>query len=274
MAIDHKNLDENIDKFSRTYLSAKPYPNIVIDDVLHATDLKQIIADYPDVDDSFWTNYIHYNENKHGLSKWEHIPTSIQKLITEFQSVQFVNWLEKLTGIPHLFPDQNLEGAGLHQTKNGGFLNIHADFTVHPKQRNWRRRVNVLIYLNEHWNSNYGGNLELWNSNMTSCEAEIEPTANRIAIFSTGDKTFHGYPNPIKCPENMARKSIALYFYTQENSPQKTATHYQARPTDGAKKWLIWGDTLLIAIYSRLKGVLGLNDDFVSGILKRFSKKK
>ena len=44
--------------------------------------------------------------------------------------------------------DDSLEGAGLHQSGRGGFLNVHADFTVHPKQRTWRRRVNLLIYFN------------------------------------------------------------------------------------------------------------------------------
>ena len=38
----------------------------------------------------------------------------------------------------------------------GGFLNIHADFTVHPLKPAWRRRVNILLYFNEKWPEAYG----------------------------------------------------------------------------------------------------------------------
>lgn len=274
MAVDFNRLNENMDSLKESYKSAKPFPNIAIDDVLTQVGLQDVLGCYPNVEDEFWTHYIHYNEKKHGLAKWEHIPPKIQDLIHEFQSKEFICWLESLTGIDNLIPDPKMEGAGLHQTKKGGFLNIHADFTVHPKNKNWQRRVNVLLYLNENWKDEYEGFLELWNSNMSLCETKIAPIANRLAIFSTGEKTFHGYPSPIQCPENIARKSIALYYYTQGGTPKKSSTIYMARPQDGSKKWFIKGDTMLIGIYTKLKGLFGLNDDFVSTILKRVSKKK
>ena len=59
-----------------------------------------------------------------------------------------------------------LEGGGLHQSPAGGFLNIHADFTVHPHHRNWQRRANLLLYLNDDWKPEYGGDLELWTKDM------------------------------------------------------------------------------------------------------------
>jgi Rps23 Pro-64 3,4-dihydroxylase Tpa1-like proline 4-hydroxylase len=274
MAIDHLSLNQNISSLSSKFKTAQPFPHVVIDNFLLSKEASKIISDYPQVNDSFWTHYIHYNEKKHGLSKWEHIPTSIQRLITEFSSTDFIKWLEKLTGIPHLIADPKMEGAGLHQTKNGGFLNIHADFTVHPKRNKWKRRVNVLIYLNEDWKPEYGGSLELWSSDMKSCITQIEPKANRVTIFSTGKNTFHGYPTPLTCPDSIARKSIALYYYTQEKAPEMYSTAYQPRPTDGARKWLIWGDTFLLSVYTKIKGIFGINDDFVSSILKYFNNKK
>ncbi|MFT4752623.1 MAG: Rps23 Pro-64 3,4-dihydroxylase Tpa1-like proline 4-hydroxylase [Salibacteraceae bacterium] len=274
MAIDHKNLDENLAQFSEQYVANKPFPSLVLDRFLTNDSIQTIQEDFPEVNDQFWTHYIHYNERKHGLTKWEHFPTSIQKLIVELQNQKFIIWLEQLTGIKNLFADVQLEGSGLHQTKNGGYLNIHADFTVHPKHPKWQRRVNVLVYLNDNWNAQWGGHLELWNADMTKCEKRISPVSNRCVIFSTSKNTYHGYPNPISCPENQSRKSIALYYYTEEDEIIKTATSYKARPTDGAKKWLIWADSQLISTYSYIKGVTGLNDDFVSSILNIFNKKK
>ena len=43
-----------------------------------------------------------------------------------------------------------LFGGGLHELKDGGFLNIHCDFNKHPKM-NLDRRINALIYLNHNW---------------------------------------------------------------------------------------------------------------------------
>lgn len=273
MAINIGILEDKVVDFSLEFSNSTPYPHISIDSFLHEEIIHQVISDFPEVDDKFWTNYIHYNEKKHGLTKWKHIPSSIQQLITDFRSPRFINWLEKVTHIDHLFADPDLEGSGLHQTKRGGFLNIHADFTVHPKNTNWQRRVNVLIYFNDNWDSQWGGDLELWNTNMSSCEKKISPKSNRAIIFETGENTFHGYPKPLECPEDVSRKSLALYYYTHEKSPKKFSTTYKPRPTDGQKKWLIWGDTFLLSVYSKIKGTFGINDDFVSTILQFFNKK-
>jgi Rps23 Pro-64 3,4-dihydroxylase Tpa1-like proline 4-hydroxylase len=113
--------------------------------------------------------------------------------------------------------------GGLHQIERGGFLDVHIDFNVHPKLR-LDRRLNMLIYLNHDWPEEYGGHLELWSRDMTSCEKRILPLFNRTVIFSTTDGSFHGHPRPLSCPEGRTRKSVSLYYYTsgrpeEERSP-------------------------------------------------------
>ena len=274
MIINQEKLDSQLFNLKIGYQKAKPFPSTYMDGFLSKSSLSKISQDFPKVTDKIWTHYIHYNEHKHGLTKWEYLPKSVQDLITEMGSPTFINWLEELTGIPKLFADPKMEGSGLHQTLPGGFLNIHADFTVHPLNSNWQRRVNVLVYLNENWDSDWGGDLELWDDKMQNCEQRIAPLNNRVAIFSTGKKTYHGYPNPIECPEGQARKSIAVYFYTKDQKFDKVATDYKGRPNDGYKKALIWADTKAISVYSKIKGKLGLNDDFISSILSKFNTKK
>lgn len=273
MLIDQEKLDSKLDAIIGQYSSAVPFPSIYLDQFLKADALQRVQNEFPEVSDKIWTHYIHYNERKHGLTKYEHFPSSVQELVQELSQPKFVNWLEKLTGISNLFADPNMEGSGLHQTLKGGFLNIHADFTVHPLEPAWQRRVNVLLFLNDNWDSSQGGDLELWDSNMKECQQKIAPQSNRVVIFSTGEKTYHGYPTPLTCDHNTSRKSVAMYFYTKEKSFKKTATDYQPRPEDGNKKWLIKLDTKLISIYSKLKRTFGLNDDFMSSILQKFNKK-
>jgi hypothetical protein len=73
----------------------------------------------------------------------------------------------------------------------------------------------------------------------------------------------------------MTRKSVALYYFTQEKvAPKLRSTNYQARPQDSAKAMLIYLDKKLIAGYTFIKRTFGINDDFVSRMLNLLSKKK
>lgn len=257
-----------------SFSAASPYAHIVKDNFLISSEAKKALDNFPTVQDQGWIHYIHFNEKKHGLNKIELLPPFFQELIQELNSIDFVDYLSELTGIPNLISDPQLEGGGLHQSNAGGFLNIHADFTVHPHKRNWRRRVNLLIYFNEDWKEDYKGELELWDQKMTACVQRISPLFNRCVIFKTDEDSFHGFPDPIQFPEGESRKSLALYYFTEEeNTPRKRATNYQARPGDGIKRLWIYLDQQALVLYNKLKGTLGINDDFISKILKLFNRK-
>ena len=144
--------------------------------------------------------------------------SSTVPLINYLYSYPFVSFLESLTNIKNLVPDPSLFGGGLHAILSGGFLKVHTDFNWHPNLKLWRR-VNVFIYLNEDWEDNYGGALELWNGNLTHCFHRIMPLANRLVIFSSSGNSYHGHPRPLNTPNHVMRKSIAMYFYSVEPPP-------------------------------------------------------
>ena len=73
----------------------------------------------------------------------------------------FVEFLERLSGIDDIIPDPHYRGSGLHQTGPGGFLRVHADFNRYERY-GLDRRVNVFLFLNENWDPDWGGALELW----------------------------------------------------------------------------------------------------------------
>lgn len=264
---------QRLPELSKSYREAAVFPHITIDNFLEAQELSDATDEFPALTGKDWIHYQHVNENKGGLNKRHAIPPKLLALIDELNTPEFVAWLSELTGIPHLIPDLALEGGGLHQIKPGGFLNIHADFTVHPHQRMWRRRVNLLIYLNRDWQPEYGGRLELWTKDMKRAFEEILPLFNRCVVFNTDSDSYHGHPTPLACPLDRTRKSIALYYFTEEKeAPKKSATNYRARPTDGAKAIAIWLDKQALALYNRLKGVFGIDDAFVSKILAVIGK--
>lgn len=272
--LDFEKWNRRLPELKQQYQTDQPFPHIVIDNFLEIPAAEKVLNAFPAIKDKGWIHYVHVNEKKHGLNKLDLLPAEIRQLISFLNSEKCIAFISELTGIPDLIADETLEGGGLHQSKRNGFLNIHADFTVHPHRRDMRRRVNLLIYLNKNWKDSYNGHLELWSRDMKQCVQKINPIFNRCVIFNTDEDSYHGLPDPILCPEDMTRKSIALYYFTKESNPLKKATNYRARPGDGAKSVLIYLDKKLIAGYNRLKGWLGINDDFASKILNFFHRNK
>jgi hypothetical protein len=123
-------------------------------------------------------------------------------------------------------------------------LKIHADFNKHPKTK-LDRRLNVLVYLNEDWHEEYGGHFELWDKEMKGVKTKILPLFNRMALFSTTSNSYHGHPNPLTCPPDRTRKSLALYYYTNGRpdsekfeGDQEHNTLFKYRAEDTKSKFL------------------------------------
>src|SRR4030095_11648371 len=107
-------------------------------------------------------------------------------------SITFLEFLGRVTGISNLISDPCFDGGGLHPIQRGGKLAIHADFNKHPRF-GLDRRLNALLYLNKDWRDEYGGHLELWNREMTRPEAKILPIFNRFVVFRATDFTLPGH---------------------------------------------------------------------------------
>lgn len=272
---DYAKWNSQLDSLSKKYQAANPYPHIVLENFLNPDVVNECADEFNTLAQSDgWINYTHYNEKKKGLNKFDMLPATIQHTITELNSPQFLEFLSSLTGIKDLKKDDSLEGGGIHQSGRGGFLNVHADFTVHPHHHKWQRRINVLVYLNKDWQEEWGGKLELWDRKMKACEEKVLPIFNRCVIFNTDADSYHGHPEPTTCPEDRHRRSIALYYYTEEKNPFRRATYYKARPGEGNKKFMVGLDNFMVAVYTEIKGWLGTNDKLVSKALRFFSGKK
>ena len=60
--------------------------------------------------------------------------------------------------------------------------------------------MNLIIYLNPMWETNWGGNLELWNGShdkLITPVQQISPIFNSAVLFRTSDISWHGVPNPV-----------------------------------------------------------------------------
>jgi hypothetical protein len=259
------------------YRHNNPVPHLWLANFLPFEVAHAAAGEFPAANTDGWIHWQHQNENKHGLAKRELFPACLGALVDELNSSRFLAWLSELTGVPNLLSDPSLEGGGLHQSGRGGFLNVHTDFSHHHYQQKWRRRLNLILYLNAGWRPDWGGDLELWDSRMRRCIAKFPPLLNQALIFNTDDKSFHGFPDPLNCPEGVSRNSLALYYYTVDgnSSSRARSTNYRARPGDSLRKsTLIWLDKQAVDLYSRAKVRFGFSDDFVSKILGFVSRDK
>jgi Rps23 Pro-64 3,4-dihydroxylase Tpa1-like proline 4-hydroxylase len=268
---------EESTRLGRQFRENKPYPHLHLSEFLDSHLAADLAKEFPGLQTDAWTRYKHQNENKLGLTKRALFPSLLGEVVDELNSPEFVQWLSDVTGIPNLLADDSLEGGGLHQSTRGGFLNIHTDFSMHHYNKKWRRRINLILYLNPDWQENWGGAIELWDRNVTRCVAKVPPLLNEVLIFQTDEISYHGFPEPLSCPEGESRKSIALYYYTEETQTAvaSRSTNYRARPDDGAlKSALIWFDKVAVDLYSRAKARFGFSDEFASKILEFLSRKR
>jgi Rps23 Pro-64 3,4-dihydroxylase Tpa1-like proline 4-hydroxylase len=216
-----------------THRCAEPFPHTVIDSFLPDSVLAAAAATFPGRDEPGWRVYDHEQEMKREFSRVEALPEPLRQLLLFLNSAIMLEFLEQLTGIDGLIPDPYFVGGGLHEIEPGGWLEVHADFNRYERLR-LDRRINLLLYLNRDWREHYGSHLELWDREMTGCVKRVLPVYNRCVIFNTTDQAFHGHSTPLRCPPDRARRSLALYYYSNGRPAMEQApahsTLWQQRP--------------------------------------------
>jgi hypothetical protein len=271
--VDLARLERSLAGRRDEYASARPFPHVVLDDFLEPDRLAQAAAEFGDVHSPDWIGYVHFNEKKFCNPNVDTWGPTLRSVAQTLNSPEFVQMISELTGIDGLIADEGMEGGGLHQSLRDGYLNVHADYTVHPLHPTWQRRVNLLLYFNEEWPAEYGGALELWSTDMSRRVVTIEPRGNRAVIFNTESDSFHGHPDPMQCPPGESRKSLALYYFTVESDPMVRSTEYRARPGEGLRGILIYIDKQALRMYDRAKRRLGISDARMDKFLRRFRSK-
>ncbi|MEO1045712.1 MAG: 2OG-Fe(II) oxygenase [Pseudomonadota bacterium] len=226
--------DQCIEKgraLAERYQNAEPFPHIMIEDFLPIELLRDVAEHFPEKEHA--RSFNRKQENLKFQFHPEDVPHDpTRNLLAALNSQPFLNFLSAMTGIEGLIADPYYAGGGLHQTFRGGHLGVHADFNNH-KIMHVRRRLNVLVYLNEDWDDSYGGHLELWSKDMKEMHHRIAPLIGRCVVFSTNLDSYHGHPDPLNTPDGVSRRSIATYYYTStadiNDQPDRT-TNFMSRP--------------------------------------------
>jgi hypothetical protein len=198
------------------FQNADPFPHAVLDDLWDPDQLRACAAEFPPGHDPRWTTYPdpkEYGKRAGDSRMWG---PATKQFFEQARSAAVCRQLEEWTGIAPLTADDL--GGGMHMTGEGGRLALHRDFNLHPTLP-LERRLNLLVFLNEEWEREWGGVLYLG----AEREVEVLPLFNRTVLFACGPESWHGHPEPI-VGEHW-RRSLAVYYYAplrEETAPGHT----------------------------------------------------
>jgi hypothetical protein len=219
---DREFLDSVARERGSEFKDAHPFPHLVLSSFLPEDVIQRLVSEFPAPDDIPWkvwgggrTRRLEETKlNKLGQSDEQCFGPFTRHFVSQLLSATFLSFLERLTGIGSLVVDPSLNGCGLHSTGSGGRLMIHTDTNRHPHSRHaLHQALNLILFLNEDWKEEYGGHLELWTRDRKPCK-QILPVANRVVLFQSDTRSFHGHPRPVTAPDGRRRNSISVYYYS------------------------------------------------------------
>lgn len=215
--------ERNWSELQKSFLTAEPFNHVVIDDFFLPEVADQLVKDFPTYESPTWNaHYQNALEDKKACNQWDKFPSLTYAVFHYLCGNEFENIVEQITGNAGIQADFGLHGGGWHAHSKRGKLNIHLDYSIHPKLK-LERHYNLIVYITPNWQSAWGGGLELWSHNSENrtakeCVTRVENKFNRAILFDTTQNSWHGLPADLDCPDGVMRQSLAIYYVTNPNT--------------------------------------------------------
>ena len=196
-----------------------PFPHLIASAPVSNETLQRVKAEMPPMGDPRWRQFKNAREFKLGGDD----SMFGRETAALFERLASPSWCAALRHAFKIDTDLHMStyGGGYHLIPPGGYLDVHVDFNRHPA--GWHRRLNLLIYLNDDWTDEAGGELVLRREPLNeSGQVVVAPLFGTMAIFETSDRSWHGHPKPTI---GYTRRSLAAYYYTAEARPDASDDH-------------------------------------------------
>jgi Rps23 Pro-64 3,4-dihydroxylase Tpa1-like proline 4-hydroxylase len=224
----------------------------IVEDLLPAEVARSIYDAFPADAQGFRTLKT-FREHKRQAFDLSNMPPILAEITYALQSPAVVARIGALFGIPELDGDPTLYAGGLSMMFKGQFLNPHID-NSHEATRTKYRRINTLYYVTPDWREANGGNLELWDTGVTTPHT-IFSKFNRLVFMETNRESWHSV-SPVV--EEGARCCVSNYYFSQ-SSPDGDdyyhVTSYTGRPGQRGRRVLGQVDNALRQIARRHLGL-------------------
>lgn len=183
-----QRLSDELPRLRTEYQYALQINSCVLDNVLPDTLANVIYSVFPETKGMRHRRSI--RENKFVAAQMDAYNPLLEEAVYAFQSPAVLALISQITGIRSITPDDRLYAGGISTMTRGNFLNPHLD-NSHDADRQQYRVINALYYVTPGWCSEYGGNLELWDTGPGGNSREIVSAFNRLVLMSTGRDSWH-----------------------------------------------------------------------------------
>jgi Rps23 Pro-64 3,4-dihydroxylase Tpa1-like proline 4-hydroxylase len=177
-----------------------------------------------------------FRERKFTSKALDKFDSLISDITFAFQDSRVIKLVEEITTLTETIGDPKLYAGGISSMQKGHFLNPHIDNSHDSEQKNYRV-LNLLYYVTPDWKAENGGNLELWDANVTK-PVEIPSLFNRLVLMATNDKSFHSV-NEIR--SDGVRSCVSNYYFSPISPNGYETTHvtfFKARPEQKIRRVL------------------------------------
>jgi Rps23 Pro-64 3,4-dihydroxylase Tpa1-like proline 4-hydroxylase len=209
---------KSLTDLGQSFQKATPFPYVVIDEFFRPEVVEEISNAFERVQtakDPGWMKYFNPIEIKFANNNLGTMAPIMVRALRALNAPTMIKYIQQISGIGELQADEYLHGGGLHSYPSGALLRMHVDYSIHPLSGK-ERRLNLIAFVNKDWKAGWNGELELWDDiqNPRSV-AKVVPAFNRAVLFQTTDLSYHGLPNPIRCPKDVSRNSLAVYYVSK-----------------------------------------------------------
>jgi len=217
--------DANLRKTLRDqFVNAKPFEHLILDGLFNEDLLALVAEEFDFAGERSWHTVQTENQKFRRMLPGAQLGPASQLYYDIIHSGRFVEFLSAVTGVENLVTDPTLQRSGLQEYPTGSWFGVHVDFNKH-RSTLLDNELGLLTYLNRGWKGDFGGTLELWDTETQSCTVEVVPEFGRMVLLRHSDKSYHGLSRPVNAPDGRPRRAIAAYYYG--NRPDTRAMEHR-----------------------------------------------
>lgn len=230
-----RRIEGSLEELRKEFLQSNDVTNtrfFKIDDLLPNDVALSIYSNFPKKEDM--RHISSFRESKYTFKDLDAVPQCLRDITFAIQHPKVISLIEKITGMSNQEPDSSLYAGGLSLMAKNNFLNPHID-NSHDGEKKRYRTLNLLYYITPKWESQFGGNLELWDTKVKNA-VTIPGFFNRLVIMETNLTSWHSV-SPVTFD---GQRCCVSNYYFSKNSPESKdyfhVTSFSARPTQKIRR--------------------------------------
>lgn len=242
-------LEAERDSIARQWNASGPINHFIVDDLLPPDWAHQIRGAFPP--ESGMTLKRSLRELKYVAAQMNRYDPLLEESIYAFQAREIVAFIQELTGLKALEPDERLYAGGISLMAPGHFLNPHVD-NSHDKYRERYRVLNLLYYVSPGWSEAQGCNLELWPQGPRDKPVTLVSRFNRLIVMITHQGSWHSVS---RNTSEQNRCCVSNYYFSREPIGGRDYFHvtsFRGRPEQRLRDLVLRTDISLRMLLRRI----------------------